>query len=61
MTPQQIVEELRYIAEAEVERAKELLSAQASPADIAKQHRRISAASLAYLSALAYAKLTEQD
>jgi hypothetical protein len=60
MTPQQIVEELRSLAEFEIERAKHLFATRADDAAIDHQRKRVEAASLAYLSARAYAKLTEE-
>jgi fatty acid-binding protein DegV len=61
MTPQQIVEELQRHAEVEIERAKALFASGSSNGEIDKQRKRVEAATLAYLAAKTYAKLTEQD
>jgi hypothetical protein len=61
MTPQAIVEELQRHASVELERAKVLLSSGSSNGEVDKQRKRVTAATLAYLAAKAYAKLLEQE
>jgi hypothetical protein len=61
MTPQAIVEELQSHASAELERARVLLSSGSSNGEVDKQRKRVTAATLAYLAAKAYAKLLEQE
>lgn len=60
MTLQQIVEELQRQAAVELERAKTLLLSGSTNGEIDKQRKRVTAATLAYLAAKAYSKLTEE-